>query len=126
MLEPLCGLGGTDEPTGAAPRGLGRARLFVDLAHRVAAANRTLLGKNVWLRSVRPFLEDYADNLRNDIAGALHHDRVPDADVLAGDLVLIVQRRILHHDATNSDRLELGNRRERSRAADLDFDIAED
>ena len=36
------------------------------------------------------------DDLRDDVAGALDDHRVADADVLAADVVLVVQRRQLH------------------------------
>ena len=45
------------------------------------------------------------------------------ADAL--DLVLIVQRDVLHDDAADPDRLELADRRERAGAADLDLDVAQ-
>ncbi len=51
---------------------------------------------------------------------------VADADIEPGDLVGIVQRRVLHHDAAHRHRLELGDRRERAGAADLNFDVAHD
>ena len=44
----------------------------------------------------------------------------PIADVLARDLVLVVQRRVRDHDAADGDRLELGDGRQRAGAADLD------
>ncbi len=53
-------------------------------------------------------------------------DRVADADVLARDLVLVVQRRVGNDHATHRNRLELGHRRQRARAAHLDLDIAQD
>ena len=60
--------------------------------------------------------------------------RVADADIAtfaqtrlaadALDLVRVVQRRVLHDDAADADRLELGDRRQRAGAADLDLDVA--
>ena len=63
-------------------------------------------------------------------------DGVADADVAALaqflaiaadalDVVLIVQRDVLHDDAADTDRLELADRGQRAGAADLDFDILE-
>src|SRR5207244_13389615 len=86
--------------------------------------------------ALRPFVEDAIAPLWNHVAGALDHDGVADADVAAlaqllavaadtPDVILIVQRDVLHDDAADPDRLELADRRERSGAADLDLDIAQ-
>ena len=45
------------------------------------------------------------------------------ADAL--DVVLVVQRGVLHDDAADRDRLELRHRRQRAGAADLDLDVAQ-
>ena len=45
------------------------------------------------------------------------------ADAL--DVVLVVQRDVLHDHAADADRLELADRRERAGAADLDLDVLE-
>ena len=45
------------------------------------------------------------EDLRNDVAGALHVDRVADAHVLPRDLVLVVQRRVGDDDAADGDRI---------------------
>ena len=61
---------------------------------------------------------DHIDDLRNDVAGALNDHRIADADVAtaaqflavaayAPDVVLVVQRGVLHDDAADADRLEL-------------------
>ncbi len=44
------------------------------------------------------------------------------ADAL--DVILVVQRGVLHHHAADRHRLELGDRRQRAGAADLDVDVA--
>ena len=46
-------------------------------------------------------------HLRDHVAGALDHHGVADADVVPRDLVVIVQRGVLHDDAADGDRLEL-------------------
>ena len=71
-----------------------------------------------------PRFED-AEDLRNDVAGALQFHRVADADVLAGDFVFVVQGGVLHEHAADIDRGEAGAGGERAGAADLDFDIFE-
>src|SRR5258708_21244195 len=43
----------------------------------------------------------------------------------AFDVILIVQRNVLHDDAADADRLELADRGEGAGAPDLDFDIPE-
>ena len=68
-----------------------------------------------------PLLHD-CDDLRDHVASALHDDGVADTDVLARDLVLIVQRRIGDDDTAHGDGLELCDRRQRAGSADLDLD----
>ena len=60
------------------------------------------------------------------VTGALNDDGIADAHVLAGDLVLVVQRRIGDHDTAHCHGFEFGDRRQRAGATDLDFDIAQD
>ena len=89
-----------------------------------------------FLRALRPLVEDDIDHLRDHVAGALDHDGVADPDIAAlaellavaadaPDVILIVQRDVLHDDAADADRLELADRRERAGAADLDLDVAQ-
>ena len=78
---------------------------------------------NGTVRLLRPPLRHHGNHLRDHVAGALDHHRVADADVLAGDLVLVVQRRAAHQHAADVDRLQLGDRRQRAGAADLDMDV---
>ena len=99
------------------------AGLLVHLAHGVAAAGRADVRELVGLGALRPLVEHDAHDLRDDVAGAPHDDRVADADVLAGDLVLVVQRGVGDHHAADRHRLELGGRRQRAGAADLDLDV---
>ena len=58
----------------------------------MAAAGRADRGKDIRHRVRRALLGHIAENLRDHVARALHDDRVADADVLPGDLVLVVQR----------------------------------
>ena len=62
-------------------------------------------------------------NRRNDLAGLFDQNHVADADVLALDFLLVVQSRPGDGAARNKNRFQLGNRRERSRAADLNRDV---
>ena len=74
----------------------------------------------------RPLLLDDLDDLRNDVAGALHDDGVADAHILARDLVLVVQGRALHDDAADGDGLQPRDRRQRAGASDLNLDAVEE
>ena len=112
MLQPLDRLGRADEAAGAAPRH------HALLAHREAAADRALVGELVGRRLRRAALQDDADDLRDHVAGALDDDGVAVAHVLAGDFVLVVQRRALHDDAADRDRLQHRDRGQRALAAD--------
>ena len=131
MLQPLRRLRRADQCAGAA------AHHLILLAHRMAAAHRTGVGKFVRLCALRPLVHDDADDLRDHVAGALDHDRVADAQIDAVadriavvadalDVILIVQRRVRNHDATDRDRLQPRHRRQRPGAADLDVDAVED
>ena len=66
-----------------------------------------------------------ADDLRDDVAGALDDHVVALADVLAVDVLLVVQRRARDGDAADLDRLEHGPRVERARAADANLDLVQ-
>ena len=126
MLEPLDPLRRADQPAGAAPDRILLAGVGIDLARGMAAAGGADGGKDESFRALRPLLLNHAENLRNDVAGALHDDRIADADVLARDLVLVMQGRVLHHDAADGDGIELGDRGQRAGAAHLDVDVAQD
>src|SRR6202022_1834060 len=119
MPEPLDGLCRTDQPTGATPRHLAR------LAHREAAADRAVVGELVRLRVLWAAVEHDPDDLRDHVAGALDHDGVADADILARDLVLVVQGGTLHDDSPDGDRFEHRHRGQRALAAYLDPDVAQ-
>ena len=87
---------------------------------------RALFRNRVRFGAARPLRLYDAENLGNDVAGALDRHRIADADIEPRDLVEIVQRRVLHHDAADRHRLELGDRRQRAGAADLDLDVPDD
>jgi len=123
MAQPLHRLCGADEPASAAPVDVFLAGLLVHFAHRVTAADGAFVREGKWLCAARPLLQNDAHDLRDHVAGALHHHGVADAHVLAFDLFLVVQGRILHHHAADGEWLELGHGRELAGAADLDIDI---
>src|SRR6267142_2634653 len=133
MLDLLVGTG---ELAGAA----GASALLAGcgfLAHHVGMKRaRTFLRKVIRPGIAGPLFEHHVHHLRNDIAGALDDNGIADADIAALaqllavtadalDVVLVVQRDVLHDDAADADRLELADRRERAGASDLDLDIPE-
>ena len=66
-----------------------------------------------------------ADHLRDDVAGALDDHGVALANVLAVDVLLVVQRRLRHRHAADLDGLELRPRVERSGSPDADVNLLE-
>src|ERR1700738_4945519 len=130
MLDLLVGTG---ELAGAA----GAGALLAGggcLAHHLGVQRaRTLPRKTVRPGVLRPLVEHDVDHLRNHVAGALHDHGIADPDVAALaqllavaadalDVVLVVQRDVLHDDAADADRLELADRGERAVRPDLDRD----
>src|SRR6202035_1170099 len=107
------------------------------LAHHVGMQRtRAFLREVIRPGVLRPLVGDHVHHLGNHVAGALDDDGIADPDVaalaqlraIAADafnIVLIVQRDVLHDDAADADRLELADRRERAGAPDLDLDIPE-
>ena len=71
----------------------------------------------------RPLVDDYLDDLRDDVAGPLDDHGVADADVLLGDVVLVVQRRPADDDTAHGDGGEPGDGGEGPGAPDLDADV---
>ena len=126
VLQALDALRRADQPAGAAAHRIDFAGDRIHLAHRMAAASRTKIGKGESFRGLGPLLLDHAENLRDDVAGTLDDDGIADADVLARDLVFIVQGGVLHDDAADGHRLELGDGGQRAGASDLNFDVVED
>ena len=122
VAQALDPLGRADEAASAAPDRIELAGRSSGLSSRNAWLPQTgqTSGKTKGLALFE--LRKDAQDLRDDVAGALDHHRVADADVLAGDLVLIVQRGIRHHHASDGDRLEPRHRGQRAGAPDLELD----
>src|SRR5438552_3600648 len=107
------------------------------LAHDVGVQRaRAFLREVKLLGALRPLVDHDIDDLRNHVAGALDHDGIADPDFApltqhfalvadALDVVLIVQRDVLHDHAADAHRLQFADRRERSRPPDLDLDVAQ-
>ena len=88
------------------------------------AAERAV-GRHLPGHRARPVLACRPDDLRDHVAGPLHDHEVALADVLAVDVLLVVERRGRDGDAADLHRLELGPRVQRARAADPDVDLAQ-
>lgn len=116
MLQPFDQLGLADQAAGAA------ASDIVALAHGLGAADRAMGREDVGDGVRRAPLQHDRDDLGDDIAGALQHDGVAYADVLAGDLVLVVEGGIADHHAADGHGREAGHGRQGAGAADLDVD----
>src|SRR3954447_667991 len=89
--------------------------------HDAGAAERALLRHLERLRAGL-VLAGRTDDLRDDVARALHDDHVAFADVLAVDVLLVVQGRARHGDAADLDRLQQRPGIECARAADANED----
>ena len=74
----------------------------------------------------RPSLDDRADDLGDDVAGLLEDDPVADPDVLAPDLVEVVERRPRDGRAGDLGRRQVGDRRQRPRPPDVRHDVLEE
>src|ERR1700731_2478706 len=133
MLDLLIGAGELTGAAGARALLAGRGLLAHDVGVQRA---RTFLRKVIRFCFLWPLVDHDIDDLGNDVAGALNDHRVADPDVAAlaqlfavaanaPDVILIVQRDVLHDHAADADRLELADRREGAGAPDLDLDVAE-
>ena len=74
----------------------------------------------------RPLGQHHLHDVGNDVAGALDQHGVAHADVLAADLVLVVQAHVADRDPGQRHGGELGDRRERAGLADVDLDRLHD
>ena len=66
--------------------------------HGLRPADRAVLRGASLARAPSALLEHDLHHLRDHVAGALHHDGVADAHVLALDLVLVVERGVRDRD----------------------------
>ncbi len=131
MPDALDRLRGTDQAPGAAPHRL------AFLAHGMAAARRANIRENVFPRVLGTIFRQDVEDLRDYIPCSLHHDRIafPDVTALADrlaaiadapNIVLIVQRRVGHHDPAHRYGLQTSHRRQRPGTPDLDIDLVQD
>ena len=96
------------------------------IAHDRPAARRAGggHGKNAF-RAGAPLLADFHDG-GDDFARFFHHHEVADADVFAGDFLLVVQSRTRNGAAAHEYRLQLGHGGEHAGAAHLHGDVAQE
>ena len=84
---------------------------------------RQVVGITHGCESARAQAEDRRDHPRDHVAGLLDHDRVPLAEVLAREVLGVVQRRHRDGRAGDEHRLEHGVGRVRAGASDVDLDL---
>src|SRR5215472_19271129 len=65
---------------------------FAFLTEHRRAANWTMIGHDKFLLLTGALLFQHLNDIRNHVAGSLHHGHIADADVLAFDLVHVVKR----------------------------------
>ena len=116
MLQPLHRLRRADQPAGAA------AHHIIANPHRMAATGRADIREDKCRAPPRPIGIHHRNNLRNNIARALQNHPVPRADILARNLILIVQGGVRNRNAAHHHRLHHRARRQRPGAADLNVD----
>ena len=98
----------------------GRAVLVPD--HR-GAAHRAGVRQRVGHRALRAFVEVHAQNLRDDLPRLLHQHSVPDADVLLGNEVLVVEGGVGDGGARQPHRGQHRLGRQHAGAAHLHHDV---
>ena len=95
--------------------------LALEMLDRLPAGG-TGRGRNIGLFRAGAQVHDRADDVGDDLAGALDQHPVADADILLGDIVEVVQGGIPDDDAIDLDRLQDGLGGQHTRAADLHLD----
>ena len=115
MFEPFNLLCFANKPASAAAHGFA----FFALCGRTAdrAGGHWLK----WCGVVRATVKIDAHYLWDHIACALDHDGITNAYIFAGDLILIMQCGVGHHDSTNIHRGQACDRRERASAPHLNI-----
>ncbi len=81
MLQMLDRLRTADEAARAAAHGIHLAGLFVDVAHRMAAADGARRRKPVGLGRFRPLVHHHVDDLRDHVPCPLDDHHVADTNV---------------------------------------------
>ena len=92
--------------------------------HGLGPAHRAALGRRPRLGAGRPLLEHDRHHLRDHLAAPLDPHRVALPHVLAGDLLLVVERGAAHGGSREEHRLEVRDGRQAAGAAHLHLDRA--
>ena len=116
MQQRLLALRGTEEAACAA-----RDR-FVGETRDCRPAFGALRRHHERLRIARTLFRHDADDFGDHVAGTAHDHGIADVDILAPDLILVVQRRVGHRDAADEHGREPRDGRDRTGAPDLDVD----
>src|SRR5439155_13445685 len=93
--------------------------------HRGRPAEGALLRRLRLAGALLPALDDRRDDLRDDVAGAHYDHLVSLADVLASQVLLVMQRRRAHRDPADVNGLEHRERQQMAGAADVPDDLVE-
>ena len=104
--------------------GAARHRLIA-LAHHRIAAHGAMAGQQHQLRAGHTALRQHSSHLGDNIAGAADDDGIAHPHVLARQFIHVVQRRVAHRDAADEGRLQTRHGRERTGAAHLKFNAAD-
>ena len=116
MQQRLLALRAANKTAGAAGDRFTLLAIYTRPAHR--AARRHLEHFCVaW-----PAFRNDRNDLGNHVAGTPHDDGVADSNVLAANLVFVMQRGVGNRDAADEHRSQARHRRQRAGAADLDID----
>jgi len=108
---------------GIAPGAAGDRSLGFALDRR--ATDGTQARQHDFARLRWPPFQQHTGDLRYDIAGASHHDRIADAHPFAFHFVHVVQRRIADGHAAHEHRRKPRDRGNRPGAAHLELDVAQ-
>ena len=117
---------------GQIPQQLGRAlragaaqSRAILVPHHLRAADGAAVRQRVGLCAVRTLVRHHGHDLGDDLPRLAHQHRVADADVLLGDIVLIMQGGVGHSGARQTHRLQLRLGSQHASASYLHHDIAE-
>ena len=94
---------------------------FAVFAHHRGLAYRTFFGQRNRLETVRPLAQHDGSHFGYHIASAPDDDSVADTDVLAMQLINVVQRCITHGNPANEYRFQTSDRRQSAGSPDLEF-----
>ena len=122
MLQAFACLRRTGK-SGRAPRNRIGFAVIAYFTRRHSAASGAGIGKIKWLAIGFALFCQHAHHLRNNISGTLNNHAVANANIFTRYLIGIVQSGVRDHHTTNGYWHQLGDRRQRTGAPDLNIDI---